>query len=99
MNVKVFPDFIGRLGNNIFQTAAAIGYATKYGVDWGIRKGYVEPNYKVRQADLFMPWLPSHDRKHFKRWDQPTFNFHEIPYVPEGIRLVGFFQSEKYFAH
>lgn len=90
---------MGRLGNNMFQIAACIGYAKKYGVEWGIPKGYIEPGFQVYQVDLFMPDLPSSDDVHFKRYDEEFFGYTEIPFYPEGIRLVGYFQSAKYFDH
>ena len=90
---------MGRLGNNLFQIAACIGYAKKYGVEWGIPKGYIEPGFQVYQVDQFMPQLPSHGDAHFKRYDEVFFGYTEIPFFPEGVRLVGYFQSLKYFEH
>lgn len=103
MSALVYPKFIGRLANNMFQIAACIGYAKKYGVKWGIKKGYVEPGFGVNQVDRFMPDLPycggSYRRysEHQRGWDNDWFNYHEIPFFPEGVELCGFFQSEKYF--
>jgi hypothetical protein len=103
MSALVYPKFIGRLANNLFQIAACIGYAKKYGVKWGIKKGYVEQGFKANQVDRFMPDLPycggSYRRyaEHQRGRDETWFNYHEIPFFPEGVELVGFFQSEKYF--
>jgi len=97
--VLVYPQFMGRLGNNLFQIAASIGYAKKYNVDWGIPKGFIEPGFQAFQVDQFMPHLPSHNDAHFKRYDEPTFDYSEIPFWEEGIRLVGYFQSLKHFEH
>jgi len=103
MSALVYPKFIGRLANNMFQIAACIGYAKKYGVKWGIKKGYVEQGFQANQVDRFMPDLPycggSYRRysEHQRGWDNEWFNYHEIPCFPEGVELVGFFQSEKYF--
>jgi len=103
MSALVYPKFIGRLANNMFQIAACIGYAKKYGVKWGIKKGYVEHGFQANQVDRFMPDLPycggSFRRysEHQRGWDNEWFNYHEIPFFPEGVELVGFFQSEKYF--
>lgn len=98
-NVLVYPHFMGRLGNNMFQIGAAIGYAKKYNVDWGITKGFIEPGFRVFQVDQFMPQLPSHENTHFKRWEEPTYDYNEIPFHAEGIRLVGYFQSIRYFEY
>jgi hypothetical protein len=103
MSALVYPKFIGRLGNNLFEIAACIGYAKKYGVKWGIKKGYVEQGFQANQVDRFMPDLPycggNYRRysEHQRGWDNDWFNYHEIPFFPEGVELVGFFQSEKYF--
>jgi len=110
--IKVYPRFVGRLGNNMFQIAAAIGYAKQYGVEWGIRKGYVERGFNAFQVDKFFPNLPAasdgfqrhqeHPRNdkcelHMDHLDNCWFNYHRIPFYPEGVELAGFFQSWKYF--
>lgn len=95
----VYPQFTGRLGNNLFQIAAAIGYAKKYNVRWGIMKGYIEPGFQVKQVDEFLPWLPSHEGVHFRRHEEPSYDYTEIPFNNMGIRLVGFYQSIKYWEH
>lgn len=110
--IKVSPVFVGRLGNNMLQIACAIGYAKKYGVDWGVKKGYIERGFNAFQVDRFFPHLPACD-EHFRRHqehpdnrfcelhnttlDNCWFNYHPIPFYPEGIQLAGFFQSWKYF--
>lgn len=99
MELLVTPQFIGRLGNNLFQIAAAIGYAKKYRCRWGIQKGYIEPGFQVYQVDQFLPHLPSNEGMHFRRYAEPNFFYHEIPHHPQGVRLVGFWQSLKYFEH
>ncbi len=94
----VYPQFIGRLGNNLFQLAAAIGYAKKYNVGWGIKKGYVEKGFNAYQVDKYFPHLRGTDCI-FKSYYEPHFDYQEIPYHKHGIQLVGFFQSLKYFEH
>ena len=94
---------IGRLGNLLFQTAACIGYAKKYNVRWGVKKGYVEKSFKSFQLDKFFPNLPACDSQfrtytEFQdKWAGLEFNYHEIPFHPNGVEIVGFWQSEKYF--
>lgn len=98
-DILIYPQFLGRLGNNLFQIAACIGYAKKHGVNWAIQKGYIEPGFQVFQVDQFLPHLPSNDGVHFKRYNEPFFDYQEIPFHPEGVRPVGFWQSIKYFEH
>lgn len=82
----VYARQYGRLGNNLFQKAAAIGYATRYGLDYdligGIRNGYAQHCYNITElGHHFNDLLPpaSNDRR--------------------SVMLNGYWQSEKYFAH
>ncbi len=93
---KIYPQFIGRLGNNLFQIAACIGYAQKHNVGWGIRKGYRDHGFQQDQVDRFLPWLPAFGGT-FRAYNEPYFYHQEIPYHEQGVRLVGFWQSWKYF--
>jgi hypothetical protein len=96
----IYPQFIGRLGNNLFQIAACIGYAKKHNVGWGIKKGYVERGFNAFQVDKYFPHLPTATDCHdFKTYNEPHFNYKEIPFVPRGTKIVGFWQSIKYFEH
>jgi hypothetical protein len=92
----IYPHFIGRLGNNMFQIAACIGYAKKHNVGWGIKKGYIEKGFNTDQIDRFFPHLPACNET-YRAYNEPGFTYQEIPFNPNGVRLVGFFQSIKYF--
>lgn len=94
--VKVTYQPIGRLGNQMFQCAAAIGYAKKYKVVWACPNDTKEVPY----FHSAFPGLPRHDGHEFRRYnaaDPSQFNYAPIPEHPNGVKLVGFFQSEKYF--
>jgi hypothetical protein len=87
---------IGRLGNQMFQCAAAIGYAKKYNVGWACPNDTKE----VPRFHEFFPGLPRYDGHEFKRYnaaDPSQFNYWPIPENKNGTKLVGFFQSEKFF--
>jgi hypothetical protein len=108
----IYPKLIGRLGNNMFQIAAAIGYAKQHGVSWGIKKGYIEKGFNAFQVDKFFPNLPAADGD-YRRYqehknnqhcelhncglDECWFNFHPIHFQPGGVEITGFWQSWKYF--
>lgn len=80
----------------MFQCAAAIGYAKKHGVQWVCPTDTKE----VPRFQEYFPGLPIEDFWHGERYeahDPSTFNYNEIPHFPHGIKLIGFFQSEKYF--
>lgn len=93
---KVTYRAIGRLGNQMFQCAAAIGYAKKYNVGWACPNDTREsPNFHT-----YFPGLPKYDGNEFRSFqahDPSQFNYSPIPFNPNGTRLIGFFQSEKYF--
>lgn len=91
----VLGRFEGRLGNNMFQVATACAIA------WD------------NDAKAFFPDInPSHPahahvfsrcKKKFPKdikftWHEPTFAYTKIHYHPN-MQIVGWFQSEKYFAH
>jgi hypothetical protein len=94
----VTTHFIGRLGNSMFQTAACIGYAKKYGYRWGV------PNDQRESTILtHFPNLPRCNDRH-RRYlehqpghDNDWFNYHEIPDHGPDTTLFGFYQSWKYF--
>jgi hypothetical protein len=80
----------------MFQCAAAIGYAKKYNVGWACPNDTREsPNFHS-----YFPGLPKYDGNEFRSFqahDPSQFNYSPIPFNPNGTRLIGFFQSEKYF--
>lgn len=97
---------IGRLGNNMFQAAACIGYAKEHGTAWAIPQGR-------GAGDLFegipTPWLMPNFWPNlptcyggigarYEQHDASMFNYKPIPYLgSKDLTLVGFFQSEKWF--
>jgi hypothetical protein len=95
---KVTTQFIGRLGNGMFQTAACIGYAKKYNVGWAVPK---HNNSTIRFHEYF-PKLNKQTIGFQKYEEHPHgrcdwYDYHEIPFHPNGVLLKGFFQSLKYF--
>ena len=97
MALGVTTRFIGRLGNNMFQAAAVIGYATKHGIPWEVpARNDESPRFKE-----FFPSLNYGNRSltPYNCHAPNMFSYQEIPFWPQGICLTGFFQSEKYFKH
>lgn len=92
---KVSYRAIGRLGNQMFQCAAAIGYSKKYNVGWGCPADTRE----VPRFHEFFPGLPicEYEYRSYQAHDPSQFNYSPIPFNEHGTKLVGFFQSEKYF--
>lgn len=72
----------GRLGNNLFQKAAAIGYAVKHQLPYSLSPAVCAQKIDIREY---------------------THAYQELPFSEQWkhqcIRLDGYWQSEKYFAH
>jgi hypothetical protein len=109
--MSVVTRHIGRLGNNLFQIAASIGYARKYGYEWRADSGsgVSDPYSSIHQV---FPNLPKenfgggnryheHPNKqceiHGTHFNDCHFDYHPIPNLGANVSLTGFFQSYKYF--
>jgi hypothetical protein len=91
------------LGNRFFQVAALLGYAEKHGHTPVFVRQWIGPTNhggpraitdffpSVRVVDLSGSWTQisqSHD---------DSFKFIDLPFIAGNVKLVGCFQSEKYF--
>ena len=92
------PKLSGRLGNFLFEVAAAYAYSLKHGIDYsvvpiggGVENGTIEKYlgwfYKIKTGELI---------KDSYVYEEPTHAFREIPFHKH-IQIVGYFQSELYF--
>lgn len=85
--MTVFAHQYGRMGNNFFQKAAAIGYATKHGLDYSTCPWYAKNNIAFGHRVL----------------KEQGHQYQELPFKEEwrngysNIVLDGYFQSAKYF--
>ncbi len=95
----------GKLANNLFQVACAMGTGYKYFIlpntgHWQHQAIYKYfPNIPIYQQEL-----PIYNGEFYRipLYSEPEFNYRPIPKsIPDvlGLRLDGFFQSEKYFKH
>lgn len=89
---------VGRLGNSLFQVAACMSYARKYGFEWAAP-------FDARESCIHkvFPDLPKVNA-HFQGfprngYDAEHFNHYEWPRWGDNVLLQGFFQSEKFFAN
>lgn len=84
----VMPRLYGRTGNQLFQKAAAIGYALKNGIDY--RQSNMYANHVGKRLDSI----------HLK---ETGHNYNELPFQTEWaskqIILDGYWQSAHYFDH
>lgn len=88
-------DIGGRLGNSLFQLAAAIGVAKKNNdevnyPDWKYAR-YFEGDFNSSSA-LDTMWGSA------GTYREPHFHYAEIPYFKD-MAIEGYFQSERYFEH
>lgn len=87
----------GRLGNQMFQIAAALGYAYDYKVPFVLplktANDKTWPNYfygKFADGQKY-DWMIR------DRFIEPSHAYTKIPRFQSGVRLDGYFQSYKYF--
>jgi len=103
LNYKVTCDFLGRLGNNLFQAACVVGYSEKYGVDYALPLGYRHTNiYRFFPKFKYQPHrFRGQGLSVFgnQKYEEQECKYTDIPFNPDGQHLRGFFQSEHYFEH
>jgi len=86
--------YVGRLGNNMFQLAAAIGYARRYGYEWAS----LDKNIEVPEWFDYFPHLPRGPilQRTYSTLAPCDYDFKPIPNMGV-VYLQGFFQSKKFF--
>jgi len=82
---------LGRIGNQMFQIAAVIGYARKY------KLKYILPHFDF-ENDLMGEFNTSNKIPKFNTHHERTFHHYILPYHKQ-LDLYGYFQSRKYFGH
>src|SRR3989344_9652029 len=89
--------FQGRIGNQMFQIATTIGLAVKYKMEYKFPEATLNPPAWKMYFTYLPKLLPSDKITHTYQETVPRYQ--EIPYREGGMRLRGYFQSEKYFRH
>jgi FkbM family methyltransferase len=85
----------GRLGNNLFQIAAASATAWDNGAEPVFPE--LDPASEQYRHVLFRCNVGP-DLEAWPEWSEPSFAYSPIEYAPNR-RIVGYFQSERHFAH
>ncbi len=95
----------GRLGNELFQYAAVIGYAAKHGLEWSIPRSTNDAVWNpIHFPDLHnSKWVEGkEDVLVNENWNM-QIHYQDIPFIEEWrdkqIVLNGYYQSHKYFDH
>lgn len=94
----------GQLGNNLFIVATAYALAWDNNCEayfpelqvncaGGVKNLVSNLNHIFYRCNFSQP--PSSIKTH---WSEPSFTYHKIPFQ-DGMKIHGYFQSEKYFAH
>jgi len=93
----------GRLGNELFQYAAVIGYAEKNGIEFSIPRKTNDPVWNpVHFANLYNPnWIEGKEDVLLNEIWNHERHYQEIPFLEEWkgkqIVLNGYWQSYKYY--
>lgn len=107
----VVAQHIGRLGNNLFQISAAIGYANKFGYRWAVdpSSGRGTPYSSIHKVFPNLPKAETMGRKYHEHFDNSTcpvhgtgldychYDYHPFTNRGDNVTLFGFWQSWKYF--
>jgi hypothetical protein len=103
INKTVTTKLVGGLGNFMFQIAALYGYALKNGYTPAVTLQGTFPvhnTFDTYREDIFQKIIPTDlPLSKFQRYEEPSFNYQEIPLYEGDVLLDGYFQSEKYFEH
>lgn len=88
--------FIGRLGNSMFQIAAVVAYAKKYGYQWAVPHNARESS--IHRVFPDMPKTYGEGSNHPRNgYDAEWYAHYDIPNAGGSVLLAGYFQSEKFF--
>lgn len=95
----------GRIGNQMFEIAGTIGFATLNDYEFGFPywKNYDQLERFGGGEDIdiqswFEHWLPPIDEKVQYKDFNVKWGYHNL-FVPDNSNLIGHMQSEKYFLH
>jgi hypothetical protein len=91
----------GGLGNQMFQIATTVALSLRNNTSYEINLNICNTPNQGRNANqysntIFKKLNKSDNYKFIKFYNEPNFNYNEIPYQPD-LLIRGYFQSEKYF--
>jgi hypothetical protein len=99
---EVSVKLIGGLGNYMFQIAAAYAYSLKHGKQMVLTTDdsiVIHKHLNSYKDNILsnITFITNKDYKSFKPYNEPGFEWAEIPAIEGDMYLNGYFQSEKYF--
>lgn len=91
----------GGLGNQMFQIATTVALSLRNNTSYEINLNICDTPNQGRNANqysntIFKKLNKSNNYKFINFYNEPNFNYNEIPYQPD-LLIRGYFQSEKYF--
>jgi hypothetical protein len=99
--INITTKLMGGLGNYLFQIAAAYSYSVKTNNNFILDVSdshivHINPNeYK---NTIFSKLVFNNESLQYDVYNEPNFNFTELPLFNNNTKIVGYFQSEKYFS-
>lgn len=89
----------GRLGNQMFQIAASLGYAFDHGRNFVMPRSTLNPIVWPNYFESLFPEKPQYDWMFDTYYKEKSHEYNEIPRFKIGVGIVldGYFQSWKYF--
>jgi hypothetical protein len=90
----------GEFGNQLFQIAATIGFATKLNTDYlfPLWKGLISQEEYGKYFENPIPQISNLPITKYV-YNEPHFHYAMMPSTNENTDIFGYFQSEKYFKH
>ena len=97
----IINNFLGGLGNQLFQIATAFALAQRIGTDFAINynlgMGFGQGHHPNRYKSNIYSKIHETTKNLFIPYKEPKFQYVPIPEV-NNLCLEGYFQSEKYFS-
>jgi hypothetical protein len=91
---------MGGLGNYLFQISTSYAYSLKYNNKFICDiSDIISPHkpYQFYSKNILRKLKFAQLESNYISYGEPSFNYTEIPNLKSDIKLIGYFQSEKYF--
>lgn len=93
-------EIMGGLGNQLFQIACLLSYSLKYKIPFYFErvptKKIDRPLYWDNLFKSLKPFLK--EPMQLPIYKEPHYHYSKLPYIEESFKLLGYFQSYKYFS-
>jgi hypothetical protein len=87
----------GGLGNQLFQIFTTTAYAIRHNLEVGLIKTETVGNRRTYWNTLLKDLSVTDTCEAYKDYNELSYTYSELPAFKESTRLVGYFQSYKYF--